>query len=56
MTQRVVGSVVGGPVGKWLVVGWLMGRWCMDLIKRRKKHVWGSDFACALWSRFILLF
>ena len=24
--------------------------------KTQKNHVRGSDFACALWSRFILLF
>ena len=40
-------SMVGGLVGKWLV-----GQWFIDLIKPRKKHVWGIDFACALWSRF----
>ena len=35
----VVGSVVGGSLGKWSVVGWLVGRWSMDLIKPRKKLV-----------------
>ena len=56
LIQRVVGLVVGGSESKWVVVAWLVGRWLVDLINFRKKHVWGSDFAFALWSRFILLF
>ena len=28
--------------------------WFVDLTKPRKKHVQGSDFACALWSNFSL--
>ena len=46
MIQWVVGSVVGWSVG-WSFV---------NLIKPRKKHVWGSDFTFALWLKFILLF
>ena len=35
---------------------WSVGRWSVDLIKPMKRHVCGSDFACALLSRFIFLF
>ena len=35
---------------------WSVGSLSAELTKPRKKHVWGSDFACALLSRFILLF
>ena len=30
---------------------WSVGRWSLDLLKP-----WSSNFACARWSRFILLF
>ena len=50
--QRVVGSVVDGSVGKWSVGGWLVVH---GFNKTQEKHVCGSDFLCALWSRFILL-
>ena len=33
--------MVGGSLGNWSVVSWLVGRWSLDLIK----HVWGCDFA-----------
>ena len=33
----MVRSVVGGSVGKWSVVGWLMGSMTVDLIKPKKK-------------------
>ena len=46
LIQRVVGSVFSGLVGKWSVVGWSVVLWSVDLRKPRKKHVWGSDFAC----------
>ena len=32
------------------LVGGLVVR---EFDKTQEKHVWGSDFACALWSRFI---
>ena len=36
------------------------GRWSVDLWSVfhviNKRVIWGRDFACALWSRFILLF
>ena len=31
------GQWVGGSVGKWLVVGWWVGGWLMDLIKPNEK-------------------
>ena len=48
--------IEGGSVGKWSVVGSLIGRWSVDLMNSRKKHVWSGDFACAICSRFILFF
>ena len=42
-------------VGGWWVGG-SVGKWFADLTKPRKKHVWGSDFACALFVILILIF
>ena len=56
LIQWVVGLVVTGSVGRWSVVDWLVCRWFVDLMKPRKKYVWSGDFACAIWSRFILFF
>ena len=49
-------AVVDEEVNKWSVVGWSLCPRSVDLIESRKKHVWGSDFASALGSKFILLF
>ena len=43
-------------MGKWSVVSWSVDLRSVDLMKPRKKHVWNHDFACAMWSRFILFF
>ena len=48
LTQWVVGLVVVGSVDKRSVVVWSVVWWSVDLIKPRKKHVWGSEFTCAL--------
>ena len=53
LIQRVDGSVGRWVSGRWSVV-WLFP-WSVDLVKPKKKHVWGKDSAHALWSRFILL-
>ena len=40
LIRWVIGLVVCGSLGKWSVVGWLVGWWSVDLMKPRKKHVW----------------
>ena len=48
MSRGIGGKLVGGRlVGGSMVRGFNKKPW--------EKHVWGSDFACALWSSFILL-
>ena len=44
-------------VDSWWIVGYvIIGFVVSGFIKTHEKHVWGGDFACALWSRFLLLF
>ena len=44
-------------VDSWWIVGYvIIGFVVSGFIKTHEKHVWGGDFACALWSRFVLLF